>query len=160
MGANHPLADRYREVAVKTANPLQLIVILYDAAIQSLQEAQKHMGCNDIASRARCTNRSVAIISELQASLNFQAGGDLAGSLDRLYTYMKQRIFKANVDKQAEPLAEVSSLLSNLRSAWKELATQSVSGDSGNLSSTAPSAVALQSSVEAPTVSGSLNLSG
>ena len=102
MGSNVPLANRYREVAIKTANPIQLIVILYDGAIQSLQEAREHIKRKDIANRSRCLNRSVAIISELQASLNFNVGGDIAGSLDRLYTYMKQRIFEASVEQKVE----------------------------------------------------------
>jgi flagellar protein FliS len=114
-------AHRYREVAVKTANPLQLVVILYDGAIHALKQAQEHMRRKDISARARCISRSVAIISELQACLNFKEGGEIAGSLDRLYDYMKQRVFKANVDQRPEPLAEVVVLLENLRSAWSEL---------------------------------------
>lgn len=122
-------AHRYREVAVKTANPLQLVVILYDAAIHALQQAQEHIKRKDIAGRARCLNRSLAIISELQACLNFKEGGEIADSLDRLYNYVKQRIFRANVEQRAEPLAEVVTLLENLRSAWNELVAQSARAD-------------------------------
>lgn len=117
-------AHRYREIAVKTANPLQLVVILYDGAISALQQAQEQIRRKDIAGRARSLNRSVAIISELQACLNFKEGGPIAASLDRLYNYMKQRIFRANVEQRSEPLAEVVTLLENLRSAWGELVTQ------------------------------------
>ncbi|HYK88170.1 MAG TPA: flagellar export chaperone FliS [Acidobacteriota bacterium] len=124
MAANQPLAHRYREVAVKTANPLQLVVILYDAAINALQQAQGHIRSKDIARRAGSLNHSVAIISELQACLNFQEGGQIAHSLDRLYNYMKHRIFTANIEQRCEPLAEVISLLENLRAAWGELVTQ------------------------------------
>ena len=122
-------AHRYREVAVKTANPLQLVVILYDAAIHALQQAQEHIERRDIAGRARSLNRSLAIISELQACLNFKEGGEIADSLDRLYNYVKQRIFRANVEQRAEPLSEVVTLLENLRSAWNELVAQSARAD-------------------------------
>ncbi len=118
-------AHRYKEVAIKTANPLQLVVILYDGAIHALQEAQEHLRRKDIASRARCLNRSVAIISELQACLDFKEGGDIANSLDRLYVYMKGRIFKANLEQSCEPLVEVVTLLESLRSAWGQVVTQS-----------------------------------
>ena len=160
MVNNHSYADRYREVAIKTANPLQLVVILYDAAIQSLQEALEHLKSNDISARARSLNKTVAIITELQASLNFEVGGDIAGSLDRLYTYMKQRIFKANVDQAAEPLAEVITLLGNLRSAWCEVASQS---SRKATDATAPSAVAPAMATNAAPASvfaSSLNISG
>src|SRR5512140_295149 len=122
MVGSQPLASRYREVAVQTANPLQLVVMLYDGAIQALKEAQDHIGRKDIPSRARCINRAVAIVSELQACLNFGDGGGVAHSLDRLYTYMKQQIFKGNLEMSREPLAEVVTLLENLRSAWSQIA--------------------------------------
>ncbi len=117
-------AHRYREVAVKTANPLQLIVMLYDAAICSLQEARGQIERKDIAGRSRSINKCIAIISELQSCLNLNAGGDIANSLDRLYDYMKRRIFRANVEQSVQPLAEIETLLENLRSAWGELVGQ------------------------------------
>ncbi len=129
MAANQPAAHRYREVAVKTANPLQLVVILYDGAINTLQQAQEHIRQKDIAGRARCLSRSLAIISELQACLNFKEGGQIANSLDRLYNYMKEQIFKANIEQRGEPLSDVIPLLENLRSAWGELVARHQNAD-------------------------------
>jgi flagellar secretion chaperone FliS len=118
-------AHRYREVAVKTANPLQLVVMMYDAAICSLQEAKEQVGRKDIAGRSRSINKCISIISELQSCLNIQQGGEIAASLDRLYDYMKRRMFTANVEQSIEPLEEIEALLENLRSAWSELVVQS-----------------------------------
>lgn len=122
MAGYQNFAHRYREVAVKTANPLQLVIMLYDAAICSLQEARDHINKKDIASRSRSVNKCIAIISELQSCLNLRAGGEIADSLDRLYDYMKRRIFAANVQQSSQPLLEVETLLENLRSAWREIA--------------------------------------
>jgi flagellar secretion chaperone FliS len=124
MTDNQSLAHRYREVAVKTANPLQLVVMLYDAALCSLKEAREHIDRKDIASRSRSINKCISIISELQSCLNLKTGGEIAGSLDRLYNYMKRRIFCANVEQSSQPLVEIEDLLENLRSAWSEVATQ------------------------------------
>jgi flagellar protein FliS len=129
MVGNESLAYRYREVAVKTANPLQLIVMLYDAAILSLRQAQKHIRNKDIEGRSQSLNRSISIISELQSCLNLKEGGDIASSLDRLYDYMKRRIFKANVDQSLQPVEEIEGLLENLRSAWKELVEKAPSAE-------------------------------
>jgi flagellar secretion chaperone FliS len=117
-------ANRYREVAVKTANPLQLVLMLYDAAICSLQEARECINRRDIAGRSRSLNKCIAIISELHSCLNIKEGGEIASSLDRLYDYMKRMIFRANVEQSAQPLAEIESLLENLRSAWSGLIAQ------------------------------------
>jgi flagellar secretion chaperone FliS len=124
MSGYQSLAHRYREVAIKTANPMQLIVMLYDAAICSLQEARGHIERKDIGGRSRSLNNCIAIISELQSCLNLRAGGEIASSLNRLYDYMKRRIFRANVEQSVQPLAEIETLLENLRSAWRELVGQ------------------------------------
>jgi len=121
---NTDLAHRYQEVTVRTANPMQLGVMLYDAAICSLLEAREHLERKNIEGRVRSANKSLAIISELQSSLNFKDGGDIAVSLNRLYGYMKMRIFAANVQQSPMPLKEVESLLETLRSAWRTLAAQ------------------------------------
>jgi flagellar secretion chaperone FliS len=124
MLENSSPANRYREVAIKTANPLQLVLMLYDAAICSLQEAREHISRRDIEGRSRSLNKCIAIISELHSCLNIKEGGEIALSLDRLYDYMKRMIFRANVEQSAQPLAEIESLLENLRSAWSELIVQ------------------------------------
>lgn len=120
------LAHRYKEVAVKTANPLQLVVMLYDGAICSLKEAKEQVGRRDIAGRSRSINRCISIISELQSCLNLKQGGEIAVSLDRLYDYMKRRFFEANVEQSKEPLEEIEVLLESLRSAWSELVVQTL----------------------------------
>ena len=124
MVARQPYANRYREVEIRTANPLQLVVILYDGAIQNLQEAVEKLRRGDIEGRSHATNRALAILSELQASLNFKEGGQISTALDSLYAYMKRQIFAASVEKSLEPFQEVASLLMTLRTAWQELAAQ------------------------------------
>lgn len=119
-------ASRYREVEVRTANPIQLIVVLYDGAVNYLQEAKAHLQNGDIEGRSRAINRTLAIVSELQATLNFEEGGQVASSLESLYAYMKGRLIAANLGQDDKPLSEVISLLSTLRLAWQELASSAL----------------------------------
>ena len=157
MQANQHSVHRYREVAVKTANPLQLVVLLYDAALQSLQEAQEHIRRKSIADRVRCINHSISVISELQAALNLKEGGEIARSLDQLYSYMRQRIFKANLEQRPEPLAEVIKLLENLRSAWSELAAKAQKEEASEHSKSSK----IFDAASAPAAQvGALNISG
>jgi flagellar protein FliS len=120
MAINHQ-AHRYQETEIKTATPIELVVLLYDAAIASLQKAQEHIAAREIERRTYCLNKAAAILSELQANLNFETGGTIAASLDRLYRYMKDRIFQSNLKQDAAPLKETVRLLAGLRSAWAEV---------------------------------------
>jgi flagellar secretion chaperone FliS len=135
MSENQTLAYRYREVAVNTAKPLQLVVMLYDAAICSLKEARKHLESKDVENRSRAINRCISVLSELQSCLNLKAGGEIAQSLNQLYDYMKRRIFSANAEQIIHPLNEVEALLDNLRSAWSELVNQGQRSDDKDVAS-------------------------
>jgi flagellar secretion chaperone FliS len=121
MPINHQ-AHRYQEIEIKTATPVELVVLLYDAAIASLQKAQEHLASRDIEKRTRCLNKAISILTELQANLNFEKGREISLSLDRLYQYMKGRILQANLQQNAAPMKEVVKLLSDLRAAWAEIA--------------------------------------
>jgi len=121
MDAKQSLAGRYQEVNVSTATPLHLVVMLYDAAISSLEEARGYMERKDISGRSRAINKCTSILSELQSSLNLKEGGDIASSLNRLYEYMKTTLLRAGVEQNSDLVKEVSGLLENLRSAWRQI---------------------------------------
>jgi len=118
------LARQYREIDVKTATPLQLIVMLYDTAIISVEEALGHMDRKDIASRSRSINHCGSILTELQSCLDRKAGGEIAASLDRLYDYMKRILSQANAEQNPALLREAKGLLENLRSAWRQISVK------------------------------------
>ena len=128
MNDNQYSASRYQEMNVSTATPLHLVVMLYDAAICSLEEARVYMERNDIVNRSQAINKCNSIISELQSSLNLKEGGDIASSLNRLYNYMKTTLLRAGAEQKPGLVTEVSGLLENLRSAWRQI-------DGGNTAS-------------------------
>jgi len=120
-------AQKYQEIEIKTASPTELVVLMYDKTMAAIQKAQKCHAAGDIGGRVRNLNQAYSILTELQANLNFDAGGPLADSLDRLYHYLKDRIFQANLRQDDELMGECVRLLANLRSAWAEVA-RSTSG--------------------------------
>ena len=120
--SNKRQASQYQEVEIKTSTPTELVVLLYDASLANLQEARNYIREGSIADRVRCLNKVMAILTELQATLNFEAGGEIAMALDQLYAYIKDRVFQANLHQDPEPLSEVSKLMDGLREAWVEVA--------------------------------------
>ncbi|MDR0311653.1 MAG: flagellar export chaperone FliS [Acidobacteriota bacterium] len=126
MKENQYFANRYHEMNVNTAPPVHLVVMLYEAAIRSLEEARGHMERKDIAGRAKAVNKCSAIISELQSSLNLREGGEIASSLNRLYDYMKSTLLRASVEQNPDLVVEVLGLLENLCSAWRQIDSSAV----------------------------------
>jgi flagellar protein FliS len=110
------------ETAVTTANPVQLVVLLYEGAISAIASAKGEMERRNIAEKARLINKAIDIIEGLRNALEFNQGGEIAVSLNDLYLYMIQRLSTANLKNDPALLEEVSGLLTEILGAWETLA--------------------------------------
>jgi flagellar protein FliS len=113
--------NTYLETRILTASPLDLVNILYEHAIQCVQDARKHLATGDIAPRATAIGKAISTIGELRSSLDQTAGGEIAVNLDSLYEYMQKRLTDSNIRKEDQPLAEVESLLQGLAESWRNI---------------------------------------
>jgi flagellar protein FliS len=119
-------ARTYRANSILTASPGQLVLMLYDGALRSLSIAREAFARPvEDARRIEIINTQLLkaqnIISELQGTLNHDAGGDFAKTMERLYDYYNRRLTEANMRKQEEPVVEVERLLREVRDAWAEM---------------------------------------
>ena len=121
---NNP-ATQYRQLDVQTsvhnASPHELVEMLFQGLRDRLNQAQGHITQGNVEGRTLALNSCVEILIGLQASLDHEQGGDVAGNLDALYDYMQRRLFRANADDDAAAISEVADLLQTLRSAWTEI---------------------------------------
>jgi len=113
-------ATQYREMEVKTADQFELVLLLYKGAAQHLSRAKNHILQKDIENRLKALNKAAAMIGELQTALDFEKGGEIAASLNQLYSYMLNRVWIANSKQDSAPIDEVLTLLSTLQSAWEQ----------------------------------------
>ena len=113
----HP-ASAYRQFAVQGSTPLGLVVMLYDGAIAALQQAVYAIEAHDISKRSAQVNRALAIIAQLEGTLNFEKGGEVAQTLKALYTYSRGQILKANIEDSQEILRSLIEKLATVREAW------------------------------------------
>lgn len=105
-------------VGADAADPHQLIVMLFDGALERIAIAKGAIERENIEEKGQKIGRAIAIIDGLRASLDKEYGGEIAGSLDDLYEYMQRRLFEANLNNNVEILNEVADLLIEVRSAW------------------------------------------
>jgi flagellar protein FliS len=105
-----------------SAEPLELVAMLYLKAISEVREARRYLAEGQIALRSKAISKACAVISELDASLNMEAGGELSKRLRALYGYFLVRLLDANRYQSDEPLAEVLELLSTLSEGWQRIA--------------------------------------
>lgn len=112
----------YRQVAMQTAPPGQLVLMLYEGAIRFLERALGGFDKDDPAEFNLTINNNVLraqeIIRELNASLNMERGGEFADRLRGLYDYFDRRLMESNLKKEDGGIKEVIQRLTVLRDAW------------------------------------------
>ena len=118
-------ADVYRRTEVQSSSPMELVVMLYDGAIKFTLEAREAIARNDVRARTTAVSRALAIIAELQNTLNMKEGGDIARELDRLYPYMSTRLLDVTAKADDKAAEEVLKLLRMLREAWSQIVATS-----------------------------------
>ena len=110
------------ETGVESADPHKLILMLFEGAQEAVARAKMHMQLNEIAEKGQMISKAIMIIDHgLKASLDRNAGGDLALKLEALYDYMTNRLLIANLQNNSEILTEVNGLLAELYGAWKAI---------------------------------------
>jgi len=116
--------DAYLESRVLSADPIELVRILYQAATGAVRDARRHLAAGQIAARSRAISKAYDILLELTSVLDHERGGEISGRLASLYDYMQRKLIEANLQQSDAPLAEVVGLLATLAEAWDSVQQQ------------------------------------
>lgn len=140
MGYNQGYAA-YQNASVKTASQGKLIILLYEAAVRNLMNANslinnenKIRAC-DIEKYSTLIQKTQAIICELQVSLDMEKGGDIAKNLMSLYVFFNTQLNEVNIDHNKNKISSLINMLSELLDGWKQAAS-SVSSSMANVPAT------------------------
>lgn len=110
------------EAAVAEADPHRLIQLLLEGVLVRIAAAKEHMQRGEVARKGECISKAISIIDGLRASLDAEAGGEIASNLEDLYVYVSYRLLEANLKNDASRLDEVTRLLGEIKGAWASIA--------------------------------------
>lgn len=113
--------DQYRQTAIQTAPPEQLIVMLYDGAVRFLEQSKQALQEGKDATEP--LSRAQDIIVELASSLN-RSAGEVAENLARLYDFWINWLLQAQIRRDQAKVEEVLGMVRELREAWATIALQ------------------------------------
>ncbi|OAB42943.1 flagellar export chaperone FliS [Paenibacillus glacialis] len=108
--------EKYKQSSVQTANPSQLLIMLYDGAIRFIRGGIESIGCQDYQKTNEQFKKAQTIVSELSATLDYSY--EISKNLATLYEYINYLLIESNMKKVAGPAEEAIGHLSELREAW------------------------------------------
>ena len=115
---------RYLDNKIRHASPSDIVTMLYDGALNFLTQMRQAIIEEDQNVRDNSFGRVQAILQELQHSINYEEGGEIASSLASLYSFMLKHLFESNLHSDASGVEAIQEMIRELRTAWQEAATE------------------------------------
>ncbi len=111
----------YREAAIAGASNVELVVIMYDMIIEDLDRTIEAIASKDIEKRTNETKHILAVLEQLQGTLDMTNGGNAAVNMDRLYSLSRGKLLEASIKNSTEIVRELRTIFAELKSAWQEV---------------------------------------
>ncbi|HTD73927.1 MAG TPA: flagellar export chaperone FliS [Steroidobacteraceae bacterium] len=125
-------AAQYRSVRshglVADASPARLVQIMFEQILAQLATAQgcmerieNNLPLNDVVTKGKTLGKAIRLIDQLNNTLDMERGQNIAENLRALYVYMLARLTLANVNNDAQIVAEVMSLVQKIKTGWDQI---------------------------------------
>lgn len=110
--------ETYEEIEMTLKSPVDLVVRIYDGALQSLSAAKAAYSGEDYQAGYRDLEKVRRFIVHLYSTLDFVRGGEVADRLGKLYVHMMSEIDLIEATKNQTKIESCARVLRNLREGW------------------------------------------
>jgi flagellar secretion chaperone FliS len=115
----------YQVNDISTSSQSQLILMMYDGALQAVNQSIQCMSQKDVAGQSQHILKAQDIINELSLALDMEQGGEVSKTLEQLYQFVLNQLIQANITSDKMYLESVIKVLTPLREAWSRIAEAS-----------------------------------
>lgn len=103
---------------IMSASPIELTVMLFTAAHDSISKARKCLREHDIMGRSEAVSKAMEIVAELDSSVDPARGGEIAKGLRELYAYVLGQLQHGHLTQREQPFIEAANVLQTLKDAF------------------------------------------
>ncbi len=108
----------YQDSAVRGATPIELVVMLYDSAIEDMRRALAAMQKSDIEARTAEIQHALMVLQQLQGTLDFERGGAAAKQFEQFYNLVRAKLLEAQMRGSPELMERQVRFMSEVRDCW------------------------------------------
>ncbi len=142
MAAYQNAYAAYQKTNVNTASQGRLVVLLYEGAVKNLKAALNLFDSNDklkpgdIEQFGIHLQKTQAIFTELQVSLDMEKGGDIARNLMSLYVFFNEELMDATISHNKEKIESVLKMTDDLAESWRIIANSTANAPAAKVANT------------------------
>lgn len=118
-------ARRYAAVhagsRIEGASPHALVKILFDELLLALDTAvvaERH--CDRVKASDKQA-RAMSIIHALEASLDFEQGGEIASGLAAIYREARRLLLTGSRERDPKPVEQARAIIGEIADAWEKI---------------------------------------
>jgi flagellar protein FliS len=108
----------YRENAVRGATAIELVVILFDAAIDDMRRASSAIQTGDVEERAKAIRHAMLVLQQLQGTLDFEKGGEVARRFEQFYNLIRGKLLESQLRNSPQLMGQQIQFMSEVRECW------------------------------------------
>ncbi len=108
----------YQQVDTEGKSQLELVIKIFDGALQSLTAAHDAYAEEDYQAGYRDLEKVRRFVVHLYSTLDFVQGGDVADRLGKLYVHLMSEIDMIEATKNQAKIDSCAKVLRNLREGW------------------------------------------
>jgi len=109
--------------SVVDANPHQLISIILKHILSNIAIAHGAISRQEVENKGKALTKAIALVGELQDSLDMEQGGEISANLFELYDYIVRTLVEANLKNDSSKLDEVRELILTVKEGWDAIPT-------------------------------------
>lgn len=117
----------YTKNSVMTASRGKLVIMMYEGAMRFAEQARFQLRRGNHAACGTAISNCYNIVSELKIALDYEAGGapgkKIAQDLNRLYTFVMDRLVESNLNRDEKSIEAVLDVLGTLKEGWDQAVT-------------------------------------
>jgi flagellar protein FliS len=110
----------YQDSAVLGATPIELVVLLYDSAIEDMRRAVAAMKKGDVEARSAGVAHALLVLQQLQGTLDFEHGGAAAKQFEQFYNLIRAKLLESQIDGSCDLMQRQIRFMSEVRDCWTQ----------------------------------------
>jgi len=116
----------YQEASVASANPIRLVMMVYDRMLIDMQKAVECLHSGNVEARTQHVKHAMECVDHLQGNLNMESGGEAANFLWRFYTHLRAKLLEAQIKQSESILKQQIWFVQQVRGEWDKAERQLV----------------------------------
>ena len=118
--AAYQQVNNYLSTHYEGMDPEQLILLLYNGALSRLRSTREGIKENDVKKKGENLSKAIAIISELNASVDSKMDDESTRFLRGLYTAILTELPKISLNNDLKVLDRAEAYIEKLKEIWEK----------------------------------------